>query len=66
MENSNDTGKLVGALLIGTVIGGALGVLFAPHKGSEIRKKISGRSDDITDSMKNKFNDFVDEVKKRS
>ncbi len=66
MNNSNDTGKVVGALLIGAAIGGALGVLFAPHKGSETRKKITGKSDELTDSMKEKFNEFLDEVKKRS
>ncbi|OYU94801.1 MAG: hypothetical protein CFE21_14015 [Bacteroidetes bacterium B1(2017)] len=63
MENSNNTGKMLGALLLGAAIGGALGVLFAPDKGSETRRKISAKGEDLTDAMKEKFNDFLDEVK---
>jgi gas vesicle protein len=64
MENANNTGKLIGALLLGAVVGGALGILFAPDKGSETRKKFSAKSDDLTDAMKEKFNDLLEEVKK--
>lgn len=64
MENSNNNGKLIGAILLGTAIGAALGVLFAPAKGSETRKKITAKGEDLTDSMKEKFNDFVEIVKK--
>lgn len=64
MENSNNTGKLIGAVLIGAAIGGALGILFAPDKGSETRRKISDKGQDLTDAMKDKFKSFVDEVKR--
>ncbi len=64
MENSNETGKIVGALLIGAVVGAALGILFAPEKGSETRKKISGKTDDLSDALKEKFNALVEEAKK--
>lgn len=66
MENSNNTGKLIGVLVLGAVIGGALGILFAPAKGSETRKKLIGKSDDLADAMKEKFNDFLEEVKKQN
>jgi gas vesicle protein len=63
MEKSNNTGKLVGALLLGAAIGGALGILFAPAKGLETRRKLSAKGEDLTDAVKDKFNDFLDEIK---
>ncbi|MFN8713379.1 MAG: YtxH domain-containing protein [Bacteroidota bacterium] len=64
MENSNGSGKLIGALLIGAAIGGVLGVLFAPDKGSETRKKIAGKTNDMAQAIKDKFDMVSDEVKK--
>ena len=64
MENSNNTGKLLGALLLGAAIGGTLGILFAPDKGSATRKKLTSGRDELTDSIKEKFNDFLEEVQK--
>jgi gas vesicle protein len=64
MENSTNTGKLIGALILGAAIGGALGILFAPDKGSETRKKLSAKGDDLTDAMKSKLMAFQEEVKK--
>jgi len=64
MKNSNDNVKLIGALLLGAAVGGALGILMAPDKGSETRKKILAKGDDLTDALKDKFQDFLDEVRK--
>lgn len=64
MENSNNNMKLIGALLVGAAIGGALGILFAPDKGSETRKKILSKGEDLSDSMKEKFDGLISEVKK--
>lgn len=64
MEESTNTGKMIGALLIGATIGGALGILFAPDKGSETRKKIAGKAHDLSDSLKEKFNHLLGEAKK--
>jgi gas vesicle protein len=64
MENSNNSGQVIGALLIGAAIGGALGILFAPHKGSVTRNKIMGATDDLTESLKEKFDDLLEEARK--
>ena len=68
MEKSNNTGKIVGALLLGAVVGGtvgaALGVLFAPEKGSALRKKISDSGNELTGALKSKFQNLVSEAKK--
>lgn len=63
MENSNNTGRMLGALILGAAIGGALGVLFAPDKGSETRRKIAAKGNDLSDGVRNKFNDLLEDVK---
>ena len=63
MTNSNDNVKVIGALLLGAVIGGALGILMAPDKGSETRRKLVAKGDDLTDALKDKFQVFLDGVK---
>ena len=60
----NNNGKLIGALLVGAAIGGALGILFAPNKGSETRKKLAAKGEDLSDSIKEKFTDLTENVKK--
>jgi gas vesicle protein len=53
MKNLN--GKVIGALLAGALIGTALGVLFAPEKGSKTRKKIADGAKDLTDDLSKKM-----------
>lgn len=64
MGNSNNAGKVIGAIFLGAAIGGALGILFAPDKGSETRKKISTKGNELTDAVKEKFDAIVDKFKK--
>lgn len=47
-------------VLGGIGIGVALGVLFAPDKGVETRRKISKKGTDLSDDIKIKFDDILD------
>jgi gas vesicle protein len=59
------SGKVFLGLLAGLAAGALLGVLFAPDKGSAIRKKLSKKGEDYTDALKEKFNDFLDTVSEK-
>ena len=52
--------KVLWGFLAGAAIGGALGILLAPDKGSETRKKIMEKGNDLSDAVKDKFNDVKD------
>ncbi len=55
--------KVVLGLLAGAAIGAIAGILFAPDKGSETRKKITKNTSEMGDQLKDTFNDFIDTVK---
>ena len=66
MENLNGTGKIIGALFLGALIGGALGVLFAPEKGSKTRRDIAEGAKDLTSDIKKKIKEEVDALRKKA
>lgn len=44
---SNDAGKFFGGLMIGTAIGAAMGILFAPRSGRETRQVLKRSAQDL-------------------
>lgn len=64
----NTTGKIIAAAAAGVAIGAVLGILLAPDKGIETRRKMSEEgkkfADDLKDTMrkgKEKFTSLKDE-----
>ena len=54
------SGKVVLGLLAGVAIGAALGILYAPDKGWNTRKRISKKTEDIVEDLREKFEEFLD------
>jgi gas vesicle protein len=59
------TGKVVLGTMAGLAIGGILGILFAPEKGSVTRKQIVDKGNDYADELKSKYNDFADIISEK-
>ena len=53
-------GKVFLGALAGLAAGAILGVLFAPAQGSETRQKIANQGSDLAESLKRKFDEFID------
>ena len=49
------TNRVIGALLIGAAAGAVLGVLFAPEKGTDLRKKLVDSANDLSYDLKSKI-----------
>ncbi len=56
------SGKVLLGLLAGVAAGAALGILFAPDKGTETRRTISRKGSEYADELGEKFNNFIDSL----
>lgn len=72
MKMSKDKKSSLGKFLLGLGVGAGLGVLFAPKKGSETRKDLKCKLDELIEKIKNvdveeikeQFQNKVEEIKK--
>lgn len=55
----NSGKKVLLGVLAGIATGALLGILFAPAKGSDTRKKIAEKGEDYTDALEAQFNEFL-------
>jgi len=59
------TGKVVLGTVAGLAVGGILGILFAPEKGSVTRQQILDKGSDYADELKSKYSGIADTLKEK-
>ena len=67
-KNMSNNSKVIGALLVGAAAGAVLGILFAPEKGQDTRKKILDGANGLSDDLKERINagkGLIDELVSR-
>lgn len=64
----SNNSKVIGALLVGAAAGAVLGILFAPDKGQDTRKKILDSANGLGEDLKDRINagkGLIDELVSR-
>ena len=62
----SENGKLIAALLGGAVAGVAIGLMLAPDKGDESRKKFADAANEFTDKVMQKAEELMNVNVKRN
>lgn len=57
-----NSGKVLLGILAGVAAGALAGILLAPDKGKNTRKRIVKKGEDYVDSLKGKFNELLDDI----
>lgn len=60
---ANNAGNTLLAFLLGAVVGGSVGILFAPDEGRKTRRRFKQSFDETADNLKHRLEDFNDELK---
>ena len=63
--SENKSGEIVGAFLVGGLLGAALGILFAPKAGKTTRAELGEWMDEAKDKAKEKLEKLEEEIKHR-
>jgi len=58
-----NSGNILASILTGLFTGVVLGIIYAPDKGTETRKKIKTKINDVKDEATNKYLEMSDKVK---
>lgn len=61
-RKNKDIVEIAGTFMIGALVGAAIGVLFAPHKGKKTRKIIAKAVKQTAGNLTNKFEDEVEDI----
>lgn len=59
------SGKVLSSVLAGAAAGAILGILFAPDKGTETRRKIAEKGSGLVDSVKDKVSEYSDVISEK-
>lgn len=62
----NDSGKILAALLAGMAAGAAIGILFAPERGTDTRDKLNESLKDLGEAIKERSSEQVEHIKELS